>query len=146
MGVGNLTRRVGMNQSTREDRQTIGEAMGTKRPEKKERAQAVVSDVTEDVKALVAEFAAVEAQLKAVNEARAALKERAIELAEKHGFDDFVSPEGKVQVIQTKARVTFDKKKARQWLTEEQFESCHKTGKTPAPTVKFVAPKQGEGK
>jgi len=159
MGLGNLSRRVGMNQSTREDRKTLGEAQAeqtegssplergesdgelieaSKRPEKRERKEGAVTDLTEEIADLVSDFADVEAQLKVLNDRRAALKARATKLSLEHGVDDFSGPEGKVQVIVAKPRVTFDKKKAKQYMTEAQFKSCHKTGKTPDPTVKFV--------
>ena len=146
MGVGNLSRRVGMNQSTREDRKNIGEAMGDvvaeKRPEKRERVETVVTDVTEDIRSLVRDFADVEAQLAVLNARRAELKEKATQLSLEHGVDDFTGPEGKVQVIVKKAPMNFDKNKAKTFLTEEQFKSCQKPGKVPAPSVKFIPPKE----
>ena len=148
-----------MNQSTRGDRKTLNEATGdqsspwergesdaeiieaSKRPEKRERKEVTVSDITEDIRSLVADFADVEAQLKVLNERRAELKEKATQMSLEHGIDDFSGPEGKVQVIVKKASVGFDKKKAKQYLTAEQYKACEKVGKTPAPTVKFVPPK-----
>jgi len=142
MGVGNLSRRVGMNEASKGTRKSLNEAMdagvASKRPQKRERKEVTVSSITDDIKALVADFAAVEAELKVLNEQRAALKERATQLSLEHGIDDFTGDEGKVQVIVKTAPTTFDKKKARQYLTEEQYTSCLKQGKPPAPTVKFV--------
>lgn len=134
-----------MNQSTREDRKSIGEAMGDvvaeKRPEKRERVETTVTDVTEDIRSLVRDFAEVEAQLAVLNARRAGLKKRATQLSLEHGVDDFTGPEGKVQVIVRKPPINFDKKKAKDFMTEDQYKSCLKPGKTPAPTVKFVPPK-----
>lgn len=157
MGLGNLSRRVGMNQGTRDDRTKLADAVAedqsspwergesdgevveaSKRPEKRERKEGAVTDLTEEIADLVGEFAEVEAALKALNERRSALKVKATKLSLEHGVDDFTGPQGKVQVIVTKPRVTFDKKKAKQYMTEAQFRSCHKTGKTPDPTVKFI--------
>lgn len=148
MGIGNMTRRLGMNQASKgkpkTETKTLNEAMGAddvraeKRPQKKERVEAVVSDLTAQVRQLVKDFASVEAQLKTLNEWRDELKERATKMSREHGVDDFTGPEGKVQVIVKAASQTFDKAKARQYLTEAQYESCLKLGKTPDPTVKFV--------
>ena len=159
MGIGNLSRRVGMNQSTREDRKTMKEALAdqsspwergesdgesieaSKRPEKRVRKEVAVTNITEDIRDLVTDFAAVEAELKVLNERRATLKARATEMSLEHGIDDFSSTDGKVQVIVKKPSATFDKKRAKGFMTDDQYKSCCGVGKVPAPTAKFVPPK-----
>jgi hypothetical protein len=158
MGLGDMSRRLGMNQSSVSRAKTLNEAMGDhpnqalndaeakaeKRSEKRDRIEggivgpANITNLTEDINQLVADFADVEAQLAVLNARRAELKALATKMSLEHGVDDFVGPQGKVQVIVTKARETFNKKKARQYLTEAQYQSCIKLGKDPEPTVKFV--------
>lgn len=142
MGIGNMTRRLGMNQGSTAKKMVDvprdADVKAEKRPEKRERVEAPVSDLTVQVRQLVKDFASVEAQLKALNEWRDELKERATRMSQEHKVDDFVGPEGKVQVIVKAAAQTFDKAKARQYLTEAQYKSCLKLGKAPDPSVKFV--------
>lgn len=162
MGLGDMSRRLGMNQGSAASRKTLNEAVSDgssswergedeavrgameagaaeKRPEKRERIEAPVSDLTAEIRQLVADFADVEAQLAVLNARRSELKVKATKMSLEHGVDDFVGPQGKVQVIVKKASVSFDKKKAKQYLTEDQYKSCLKTGKVPDPTVKFVS-------
>ena len=69
------------------------------------------------------------------------LKKKAIELAKKYGADDFEGAFGKVQVIHSKPAMTFDKKRARMFLTEDQYDKCFKRGAQKAPMVKFTPAK-----
>lgn len=156
MGLGNLSRKVGMNKKPRTDRKTLGEArsdavaekvadeekfQASNQPEKRERKGVEVTNLTEDIQDLISDFAEVEAQLKVLNAKRDELKELATKMSEEHGIDDFVSPLGKVQIIKKNASKTFDKKKAISFMTEEQSKSCQGFGKVPAPSVKFILPK-----
>jgi len=139
-----------MNHGSRGDRKKLSQALGEKKvpskPESKEEKKARVELAKEFVR-LVDEFAEVDFMLKAMSERRDQLKARAIELSEKHGVGEFKGSRGaKVQVIRSKARMIFDKKEARQYLTEEQYKRCEKVGKTPAPTVKFVLKEGGDEK
>jgi len=142
-----------MNQKSRTDRKKLSEAVkdgvakkiedeekfqASKRTEKCERKSAEVTDITEDIRDLVADFAEADAKLKVLNEKVAELKKRATEMSEKHKVDDFISPLGKIQIIKRKASATFDKKKAISFMTEEQTKSCKGFGKVPDPTVKFI--------
>lgn len=163
MGIGNMSRRLGMNRVSA--RKTAKEAakeaspaveggfppsggpengwMPEEAPRPTRRSNEVmVVDVTQGVEDLVSEFADVEARLKELNDRRAELKARAIEMAAEHQLDDLVGTQGKVQVIKKKASVTFDKKLAKTFMTEDQWGRCQKTGKEPDPAVKFVPPKE----
>lgn len=186
MGIGNMTRRLGMNQGrTRRTAKQEAEALEQKAlendlgslpktaldealdeserkhfppeeggpengwlpaegpPRKRTRRsnEVTVVDVKKCVEDLVSEFADIEFRLKELNERKGELKEDAIRLAAEHGLDDLVGGMGKVQVIKAKAPVTLDKKRVQALLTEEQWKACHKIGKVPAPSVKFVPPK-----
>lgn len=144
-----------MNQP-RTDRKTLGEARSdavaekisdeekfqeSNRSEKRERKEVAVSNVTEDIRNLVADFADVEAQLKVLNSKRDELKELATKMSKEHEIDDFVSPLGKVQIIKKNASKTFDKKMAIGFMTKEQIKCCQGLGKVPAPSVKFIPSK-----
>lgn len=164
MGIGDMSRRLGMNRVS--ERKTAKEAAKetspaveaalaeTKRqvlppeggkggPPLSRRSNEVrVVDVTQGIEDLVSEFADVEARLKELNDRRSELKARAIELAAEHQLDDLVGSQGKVQVVKRKAPTTFDKKLAKTFMTEDQWGRCQKTGKSPDPAVKFVPPKE----
>lgn len=147
MGIGNMTRRLGMNQPSKK-RKTAAEAVkayeeqqalaGADQEPRERRSSEELVDVTTEIADLVSEFARAEAQLKEAKQYREELKQRAITLAAEHNLDDLVGEAGKVQVVVKKAPVTFDKKLAKTFLSADQWKQCQKTGKVPDPAVKFV--------